>query len=72
MITEEQVRGIPLFASLDDALVRRIAARAADVRLREGDWAAREGESGAFFAVIVGRLEVIMAVVLFLPGYWRR
>jgi trk system potassium uptake protein TrkH len=22
--------------------------------------------------MIVGRLEVIMAVVLFLPGYWRR
>jgi thioredoxin reductase (NADPH) len=62
MITEEQVRGIPLFATLDDSLIRRIAARAADVRLREGDWAAREGEAGAFFAVIVGRLEVTKTV----------
>jgi thioredoxin reductase (NADPH) len=62
MITEEQVRSIPLFASLEDALVRRIAARAADVRLREGDWAAREGESGAFYAILTGRLEITKTI----------
>ncbi len=62
MITEDQVRGVPLFAALDDEQVRRIAARAADIRLGEGDWAAREGEAGAFYALLEGRLEITKMV----------
>ncbi len=58
MITEDQVRSIPLFASLAPEQVRRIAVRAADVRLGKGDWAAREGEAGAFFAILEGRIEI--------------
>jgi thioredoxin reductase (NADPH) len=62
MITEDQVQGVPLFAALDDAQVRRIAARAADIRLGEGDWAAREGEAGAFYVLLEGRLEITKMV----------
>ena len=62
MITEEQVRGVPLFASLDDEQVRRVAARAADILLGEGDWAAREGEAGAFYVLLEGRLEITKTV----------
>ena len=49
MITPDEVRGVPLFSAVDDEHIRRVAARAADVRLSPGDWAAREGEPGAFF-----------------------
>ena len=62
MITEEQVRAVPLFAELDEAQVRRIAARAADLRLGDGDWAAREGEAAAFYVLLEGRLEITKAV----------
>ena len=62
MIHEDQVRGVPLFAPLGDELVRRIAARAADIRLGKGDWAAREGEAGAFYVLLEGRLEITKMV----------
>lgn len=62
MITVDQIRHIPLFAGLDGDLLRRIAARAADLRLRAGDWAAREGESGAFFVLLEGSIEITKVV----------
>ncbi len=58
MITVDAIRPVPLFAGLDEDLLRRIAARAADVRLRAGDWAAREGEAGAFYILLAGRMEI--------------
>jgi thioredoxin reductase (NADPH) len=58
MISEDMVRAFPLFAALPTEHIRRIATRAADIRLREGDWAAREGEAGAFYALLEGRLEI--------------
>ena len=62
MIAAEDVRRIPLFASLDDGHVQRIAAHAADVRVREGDWVAREGEAAAFFVLLGGSLEISKGV----------
>jgi len=58
MITPEEVRRIPLFATVDEEHIRRVAARAADVRLSAGDWAAREGEPGAFFVLLDGCIEI--------------
>lgn len=62
MITPEEVRAVPLFATVDDEQIRRVAARAADVRLSAGDWAAREGEPGAFFVLLEGCIEITKLV----------
>ncbi len=58
MITEDEVRQITLFASLDDAHKQRIADHAADIRVRDGDWVAREGEAAAFYVLLSGRIEI--------------
>ncbi len=62
MITEDEVRRVPLFASLNPYQVQRIVSRAADVRIGVGDWAAREGEPGAFFALLDGCVEITKTV----------
>lgn len=62
MITEEEVRRVPLFAALHSEYVQRIAARAADIHVGAGDWVAREGEAGAFYALLEGRIEITKAV----------
>jgi thioredoxin reductase (NADPH) len=59
VITPEEVARIPLFSELDDRLRARIAASAADVRLRADEWFAHEGETPSFFALISGRFEVL-------------
>ncbi|HEX8032836.1 MAG TPA: FAD-dependent oxidoreductase, partial [Ktedonobacterales bacterium] len=62
MITNDEVRQIPLFAHLDDSTIAQITAQAADVRLNTGEWVAREGEPGAFFALLSGRFAVVKLV----------
>lgn len=62
MIANDEVRQIPLFAQLDDSTIARIAGQAADVRLTTGEWVAREGEPGAFFALLSGRFAVVKLV----------
>jgi thioredoxin reductase (NADPH) len=54
MITSDDIRPVPLFAGLGEDMLRRLAARSADLRLRAGDWVVREGDPPAFFVVIDG------------------
>jgi thioredoxin reductase (NADPH) len=58
MITAQELRSVPLFAALPDDEAETLAARVADVRLREGDWLIHEGEQPSFFLLIEGSLEV--------------
>src|SRR5258708_20560720 len=58
MITAQDLRSIALFAALPDNEAETLAARVADVRLREGDWLIHEGEQPSFFLLIDGSLEV--------------
>jgi len=58
MITIDELRSVPLFATLPDEEAATLAARLADVRLREGDWLLHEGEQPSFFMLIEGALEV--------------
>lgn len=58
MITIDELRRVPLFAALPDDEAETLAARLADVRLREGDWLIHEGEQPSFFLLIEGSLEV--------------
>jgi len=52
----------PLFSALPEGELASIAARAADVRLGEGEWLIQEGEAPAFFVLIEGHLAVMKSV----------
>jgi thioredoxin reductase (NADPH) len=58
MIDAETLLEIPLLAHIPERERTTIAARAADVQLRAGDWLLQEGESAAFFALLTGRIAV--------------
>jgi thioredoxin reductase (NADPH) len=53
------LRNLPVFAGVDDAALNRAAARAADVRVDEGQWLVREGEAGAFYVLLSGSYELV-------------
>ena len=59
MLTSDDVRAVPLFATLSDAAVDRLVRSAADIRLNTGEHAVHEGGERALFAVLSGRLEVV-------------
>lgn len=62
MITPGCLRGLPLFAELDDTLLHAAALDAADVHLNEGEYLIREGDSVAFFVLLEGELAVTKEV----------
>jgi thioredoxin reductase (NADPH) len=62
MITSEILRTIPLFAAVPEHERETIAAHAADITLRAGDWVIHEGETPSFFGLISGRLSVLKVV----------
>jgi thioredoxin reductase (NADPH) len=59
MITGDLLAQVPLFVPLSDGDRDAIAARAADVRLRAGDWLLHEGEVPSFFVLLEGSLDVL-------------
>jgi thioredoxin reductase (NADPH) len=59
VITPQDVASIPLFEPLSDDDRLLIASRAADIRLREGEWLVQEGEPASFFALLAGELETV-------------
>jgi thioredoxin reductase (NADPH) len=58
MITADELRTIPLFATLPDTESAVLAARLADIRLNTGEWLVQEGEQPSFFMVVNGSLDV--------------
>jgi len=59
MLTPDEVRAVPLFASLSDADLDRLVRSSADIRLDAGEYAVHEGGERALYAVLSGRLEVV-------------
>ena len=62
MITAQSLTGVPLFAAIPDHERASLAARAADVRLREGEWLLSEGQTVGFYAVLEGKLAAVKSV----------
>jgi hypothetical protein len=56
MMTPDEVRAVPLFASLSDAEVDRLVRTSADIRLNSGEYAVHEGGERALFAVLSGKV----------------
>ena len=59
MLTVEDVRSIPLFSTLADAELERLAESSADLHLAAGEFAVHEGGERALYAVLTGRIEVV-------------
>ncbi|HET9046731.1 MAG TPA: FAD-dependent oxidoreductase, partial [Casimicrobiaceae bacterium] len=62
MLTRDDVRAIPLFATLADTDLEHLAATSADLHLSAGEFAVHEGGERAFYAVLAGRIEVIKTI----------
>ena len=58
MITTQELRSIALFSALPGNEADTLAARVADIHLREGDWLIHEGEQPSLYLLIEGSLEV--------------
>ena len=60
MLTLDDVRAVPLFSTLAEPELERLARTSADLRLEAGEYAAHEGgEERALFAVLAGKMEVV-------------
>jgi thioredoxin reductase (NADPH) len=62
MLTADDVRAVPLFATLSEIDLERLAQTAADVHLGVGEFAVHEGGERALYAVIAGKVEVVKLV----------
>jgi thioredoxin reductase (NADPH) len=59
MVTAEEVRRVAIFSSLDVAACEQLARAAADIALRQGEYAANPGDERALFAVLEGEIEAV-------------
>lgn len=59
MLTPDEIRSVPLFASLSDAGIDRLVRTSADIRLNAGEYAVHEGGERALYAVLSGKVEVV-------------
>ena len=59
MLTADDIREIPLFATLAGSELELLARTSADLRLGTGEFAVHEGGERALFAVLSGQLEVV-------------
>jgi thioredoxin reductase (NADPH) len=57
------LRTLDLFASLSEQELDRLASRAADIKLKPGEWLVREGERLYFFVVLNGVLQLTKDVM---------
>jgi thioredoxin reductase (NADPH) len=59
LVTAEEIRGVNIFAELDELDCQRLAHAAADIGLVAGEYAAEQGSDRALFAVLSGRIEAV-------------
>jgi thioredoxin reductase (NADPH) len=59
VIEFHELRDLPIFAGVSDGTLARAAALAADVRLDEGQWLAREGDSPVFYVLLSGTYDLM-------------
>ncbi|RAR65259.1 thioredoxin reductase (NADPH) [Paraburkholderia unamae] len=59
MLTQDEIRAIPLFSTLPEAELDRLAQTSADLHLSPGEYAVHEGGERALYAVLSGKMEVV-------------
>jgi thioredoxin reductase (NADPH) len=59
VVTATDLAGITVFSGLDDETLERLCRACADLTLAAGEYAAEEGDGGALFALLEGRIEAV-------------
>ncbi|RKR37878.1 cyclic nucleotide-binding domain-containing thioredoxin-disulfide reductase [Paraburkholderia sp. BL17N1] len=59
MLTTDDIRSVPLFATLSDDELDHLAHTSADLHLSAGEFAVHEGGERALYVVLTGKMEVI-------------
>ena len=59
MIELADLRDLPVFEGVSDETLNRVVAHVADVRVDEGQWLVREGESAAFYVLLSGTFDLM-------------
>ena len=59
MIELADLRDLPVFEGVSDETLNRVVAHVADVRVDEGQWLVREGESPAFYVLLSGAFDLM-------------
>jgi CRP-like cAMP-binding protein len=62
MLTIDDMRAIPLFATLAATELQRLAATSADLHLGAGEFVVPEGGDRALYAVLAGKMQVVKLV----------
>src|SRR5215208_538416 len=62
MVTADDVRRVRIFADFEGRGCERLSRVAADISLGVGEYAAREGEERALFALLEGRIEAVKVI----------
>ena len=62
MLTADELAAIPLFATLPRPELEKLAAACPDIHLATGEFAVREGDERALFAVLAGKIDVVKLV----------
>jgi thioredoxin reductase (NADPH) len=62
MLTVDDIRSVPLFSTLAQPALERLAQTSADLHLGAGQFAVTEGGDRALYAVLAGRIEVVKTV----------
>jgi thioredoxin reductase (NADPH) len=62
MLTVDEIRAIPLFATLPQPQLELLARTSADIQLSPGEYAVHEGGEAALFAVLGGKVEVVKII----------
>ena len=62
MLTIEHIRAVPLFSTLGEADLERLANTCADIHLAPGEFAVHEGGERALYAVLEGKMEVVKLI----------
>ena len=62
MVTADDVRRVAIFSDLDRPACERLSRAGADISLAAGEYAAHEGDEGALFALLDGRIEAVKVV----------
>ncbi len=62
MFTAQELKQLPLFESVPEGTLEKLAGKTADVRLCEGEWLIREGETPYFYVIMEGAVEVVKEI----------
>ncbi len=62
MFTAQELRELPLFETVPQESLQKLAEKSADVRLCEDEWLIREGETPFFYVIFEGSVEVVKEI----------